>query len=74
MLALPRFFAKLTPGRASGFLTSKAHTKGRNVQVSVRIAHERDLDQAADTLADAFADYPWTRQVTPLVTGDTILL
>ncbi len=44
------------------------------MQVSVRIAHERDLDQAADTLADAFADYLWTRQVTPLVTGDTILL
>lgn len=35
------------------------------MQVSVRIAHERDLDQAADTLADAFADYPWTRYVIP---------
>lgn len=44
------------------------------MQVTVRIAHERDLHLAADTATDACADYPWTRYVTPLVTWETILL
>lgn len=31
----------------------------------VRQAHASDLGRAADTLAAAFADYPWTRYVLP---------
>ena len=31
----------------------------------VRHAHAKDLDRAADTLAAAFEDYPWTRYVLP---------
>lgn len=31
----------------------------------VRHAHASDLDRAADTVAVAFEDYPWTRHVLP---------
>lgn len=35
------------------------------MKADVRHAHASDLDRAADTLAAAFEDYPWTRYVLP---------
>ncbi|WP_230598129.1 hypothetical protein [Rhodococcoides fascians] len=32
---------------------------------ATRLAENHDLAPAADTLRDAFADYPWTRWVIP---------